>query len=129
MATSKHETTLPTTVYAYSTNIYASSTPIICHLPLLSCSGNITATNTFDSVHRSPLSPPIAPSLNHYCTANKLGWMYFCTSKGSLTVQDWLKNLRLHKYSETFRGKSFHEVKNSNFEIILETMNIKFNFI
>lgn len=27
-----------------------------------------------------------------------------------MTVSDWLRNLRLHKYSEVFKGKTFDEV-------------------
>jgi len=27
-----------------------------------------------------------------------------------MTVSDWLRNLRLHKYSEVLKGKTFDEV-------------------
>lgn len=28
-----------------------------------------------------------------------------------MSVSDWLRNLRLHKYSEVFKGKTFDEVR------------------
>ncbi|XP_031567227.1 zinc finger CCHC domain-containing protein 2-like isoform X2 [Actinia tenebrosa] len=89
-----------------------------------SLNASSSITNTFMPLHpfvvRSSISAPVAtpiesspmfPSYSHsFNRRSSTGSWTFRTPACSLTVQDWLKNLRLHKYSETFKGKTFNEI-------------------
>lgn len=110
-AASKLDSILSTSLLSHTSNCFPDPS-IHNRLPLFSTSNSITSPQTMDSfVHPSHISSSFYnPSFNHHTSTSNLGWMYYCTSAGSFTVQDWLKNLRLHKYSETFQGKSFNEV-------------------
>lgn len=58
----------------------------------------------------SPVTSPIgSPSFPQRACASNVKWGY--RPHGcSMTVCDWLKRLRLHKYSELFKGKTFDQM-------------------
>lgn len=122
-----------TNLYSNSTILYTSQNNLYFSNPGLQNShsslnvSSSSVTNTFMPSHpfvvRSSVSAPVAtpiesshmfPSYSHsFHRRSSTGSWTFRAPTCSLTVQDWLKNLRLHKYSEMFKGKTFNEVRNT----------------
>jgi len=103
---------LTTSLHSNTPSFFPGSVSIHNHASLFSSSNSVTTPHTMEALrHRSHVFSLCNPLINHHTSTSNLGWMRFSTSVASITVQDWLKNLRLHKYSDTFYGKSFNEVK------------------
>ncbi|XP_020606688.1 zinc finger CCHC domain-containing protein 14-like isoform X2 [Orbicella faveolata] len=63
------------------------------------------------SSNGSPVTSPVSsPSFSRQrsCSGN-INWT-FRPHSHTMTVSEWLRNLRLHKYSEVFKGKTFDEM-------------------
>ncbi|XP_078365795.1 uncharacterized protein LOC144650033 isoform X2 [Oculina patagonica] len=60
----------------------------------------------------SPVTSPAgSPSFPHRSCPGNISWTFRPRSH-AMSVSDWLRNLRLHKYSEVFKGKTFDEMLN-----------------
>lgn len=55
-------------------------------------------------------SPTVTPSFPRQSCAEHINWAFRPHGR-ALTVSEWLRRLRLHKYSDVFRGKTFDEVR------------------
>lgn len=69
---------------------------------------------SYPSPSPSPITSPVmspanSPSLSQRSCSGNINWTLRQHSRG-VNVCDWLRNLRLHKYSEVFKGKTFNEV-------------------
>ena len=69
---------------------------------------------TGQSLHSSPssspsLTPGSSPSFRRRSSTGSLNWI-FKSHSHSMTVHDWLKSLRLHKYSDLFHHNTFEQV-------------------
>lgn len=101
---------LTTSLHSNTLSFFPGSFSIHNHPSMFSSSTSLTSPPT-EALHHRSLVSPLCQTLTNQTSMSNLGWTYLSTTMASLTVQDWLKNLRLHKYSETFQGKSFNEVK------------------
>ncbi|XP_073233798.1 uncharacterized protein [Porites lutea] len=54
-------------------------------------------------------SPTVTPSFPRQSCAEHINWAFRPHGR-ALTVSEWLRRLRLHKYSDVFRGKTFDEM-------------------
>ena len=57
-------------------------------------------------------SPTPSPCFPQRSFAGNINWTFKRHGR-AMTVTEWLRRLRLHKYSEVFRGKTFDEVRSS----------------
>lgn len=69
---------------------------------------------SYPSPSPSPITSPVmspanSPSLSQRSCSGNINWTLRQHSRG-VNVCDWLRNLRLHKYSEVFKGKTFNEM-------------------
>lgn len=69
---------------------------------------------SYPSPSPSPITSPVmspanSPSLSHRSCSGNINWTLRQHSQ-AVNVCDWLRNLRLHKYSEVFKGKTFNEM-------------------
>ena len=59
----------------------------------------------------SPVTSPTGlPSFQQQSCSGNINWTFRPHGR-AMTVYEWLRRLRLHKYSDVFRGKTFDEVR------------------
>lgn len=94
-----------------SNGLHSSLPSSLTSLQLTMPSSPVTSYPSPPSSNGSPVtSPASSPSFprQRSCSGN-VNWTFRHRSR-AMTVSEWLRNLRLHKYSEVFKGKTFDEM-------------------